>query len=653
MALATSSSDPCRPGSKEWLIQQLYSKFFIFQTQAHQIQEATKATQSPLDDGRAACLLEQYSSALAGEIQSARDELRRGNWAASEAAHAQYDALCLSLAVWELTHHVVLSSSPPAPRVLHWYNQHYLEEDIAEWWQTARRAAEDKESAKKGSAFWDAVYRLALADCRTEVLDVLQRSMEKDDENVRRICDFLRRMPSLRMMDEVGASEVENRQAVREIQVSAREVMQQLPEEHPGRELLEIYCGSSLEAFEAGKDIASKWARSWTEDLAYSLAWVFPDLRRFELADLLRMVARRRNSENIGDVDKVFFKVLEMDVPGLLEACLAMPDSFPAYIVTHLVDVLYFAGRIPLSLELRQDGETVPPRDFYLIAYSKELLSGTREQQRLAVNYLRAGGSPAATAALEAAAETYCGSAASDAELEGGLDLVANLGLSDKLGSKVCRKRALDARKKGDLATCLRWACRAEDSCEASGVFVSELLDELCSENLKTILEVLTPADLTEPLDRYPTTFLLTLLSTSESGSGERPVSLAPSGRLYFLTQYARCRAMRLAGQPAQQWAPALVRLLVQGVTMPALAQAVLEEDIMPVLCSETPALDTSDTLLLMRYVQQVSSDPFQRVALSKSCAEMHRLLGSCFSRSVLKAAGATQMRYGLSTMAT
>merc|ERR1719229_689583 len=102
-----------------------------------------------------------------------------------------------------------------------------------------------------------------------------------------------------------------------EIQTMAKKLSEDLPPDHPTRPLLRIYAGSSQRAFEANEDVAAKFGRTWIEDVAYAHAWVLPDLRRPELGDLLRAVARRRTAETIDDMDRTLFAALSFDIPEL------------------------------------------------------------------------------------------------------------------------------------------------------------------------------------------------------------------------------------------------------------------------------------------------------------------------------------------------
>jgi len=266
-------------------------------------------------------------------------------------------------------------------------------------------------------------------------------------------------------MEEARASEAEFRQAMVEIQNAANSILEKTPQEHPARQLIEIYAGCPQAAFEKGEDVAQKWGRTWVEDFVFAHAWVCPDFRRTELGDLLKAVARRRTTEQIDDVDRVLFAVITLDIPVLLELLSSLPERFPAFFVTHLVDVLYFAGRVPLKVEVKGQ-QVIPPRDWHLISYAQELCAGPRTLQRYAIDYLRAGGSLAATRFLEVVADQYCATASGESDLEEALELLADFDLRGKLGLRHCRRYAQALRASGDVAGCIRWICRAESCCE-------------------------------------------------------------------------------------------------------------------------------------------------------------------------------------------
>lgn len=615
------------------LAPRLHARFCKFQGQARRIQEQVEATQKPVDSGLAEDVLQQYSFGIAHELRNARDELRRGKWDIDPSIRNDHDSLCMCLAVLELVHELGLTSAPSAPRLIHWYNRHYLEEDIAEWWQQASQYAEDADVMNPNSPFWEPLVRLALSDCHAEVLQLVRRLITKDVQ-VHRVSDFLRKTQSLLQMEQNRSRRVEFQQDVAEVQNLAKRLIADMPEKHPMRKLLRVYAGCSQTEFDRNEDVGAEMGRSWVEDVAYVHAWVFPDLRKTELGDLLRSVALRRKTETIDCMDQIFFAIFTMDIPALLKEVGSLADKFPSIFVAHLVDTLYFAGRVPLVVESKGK-QLVPPRDWHLIQYSQGLASGSRDRKRLAVDYLRSGGSDEAIRELEIVAEDYCKTAKSETDMDDAVALLADLGLGSDMGPAQCRRHSSKLRDAGDIAGCLRWACQAEQHADVPrGYHVSELLDSLASnpQELQALLETLSPESLDEPLGKYPPESLTTLLSPSGA-----QLELAPSGRLYFFVQYTRCLAMKNAGRPAKDWAPCLVGLLTAGVAGPPnVARVILEEDLLPALTDDEPILNTEQVLLLMRYAQNLQTDPFQRTQLSVPAADLHRTLGLCFSRSVL-----------------
>jgi len=262
---------------------------------------------------------------------------------------------------------------------------------------------------------------------------------------------------------------------------------------------------------------------------------------------------------------------------------------------------------------------------------------------RYALDYLRAGGSQAAVKALALTADQYCAGAASDADMEEALAMLADLNLLADLGVRHCRRRAQALRFSGDVMGSLRWACRAERCGSfAFGYFVSELLGNLAEEDLNALLEALTPADLSGSLEPYPPQSLLAGLAPASEEDMDPRDLLPPSGRLYFYSVYARCRSMRLAGLAASSYAPALVQLLAAGVAPPKLAETLLREELLPAVADEEPPLSVQDALLLMQYVQRVSSDPLRRTSLGISPEKLHQSLGRCLSQAVLRGGVAT-----------
>merc|ERR1712060_340886 len=114
------------------------------------------------------------------------------------------------------------------------------------------------------------------------------------------------------------------------------------------------------------------------------------------------------------------------------------------------------------------------------------------------------------------------------------------------------------------------------------------------------------------------------------------PLVLAPSGRRYFFVQYARCRALRRAGESATKYAPMPVKLLTAGVASPALAQKVIMDELLPVLTDGAAPLSPHEAVLLMRYVQGLAHDPLCRTKLPQQMDELHRAMGGCLSRAIL-----------------
>lgn len=626
------------PG-RQRLIERLRRKFCDFQVCARNIQERVAATQTLLNTSIAEEALEAYSLGVTQEMRIARDELRHGRWDVDEEVRAEHDTLCFCLAVWELVHEMAINhSAPSAACLLRWYTTHYLEDEVAEWQQEAQDMTDDPEALEKDSAdFWEHLCRIALTDGREQVLRLLRRSSQIADPHVARVCEFLGKAPSLHQMEKARSSDAEFRQAEQEIQSEASKILQRIPQQHPVRRLLEIYAGCPQGAFEAGEDVAKKWSRTWTEDFIFAHAWVCPDFRRTELGDLLKAIARRRTEETIDDVDRVLFAVITLDIPTLLELLGSMPERFPVFFVTHLVDIFYFAGRVPLKVDVK-GSRVIPPRDWHLMSYARELCAGPRALQHCAIDYLRAGGSQEATRFLELVADRYCTTASAERELEEALGLLGDLDMQAKLGLQHCRWYAQKCRSSGDIAGCLRWACHAETCCkEPRGYYVSELLDALAAEDLSGLLDAISPSDLTEALEQYPPAHLLALLRMPSDDAAAGAGCRAPSGRLYFYVQYARCRAVRLAGKPASAYTPTLVRMLVTGAAPPGLARVIIEDELVPALKDASPPLSTDEALKLMRYVQTISSDHLRRIRLTMDNEELHQAMAGCLSRAILQ----------------
>jgi len=482
---------------------------------------------------------------------------------------------------------------------------------------------------------WEPLCRLALSDGRQEVLAVLQRGA-RSDKHIARVCDFLRGIPALHQLEEV--STVEFRQVLRQMIEGGQKVLRTIPAEHPVRPIMEVYAGPGKRAFEEGKDVAKKWGRTWIEDFAYAHAWVHPDLRRSELSDLLLAVSQRRSDEEIDEVDRALFLLVMLEIPEMLSLLSRSPERYPAVVLTHLVDILYFAGRLPGvtgQCEAEKDSEpAVTSRDWHLQRYAEELLEGPRQMRRCAMSYLRAGGTAAARDGLEAAFEKYAETAISDEETEEALALLADLGLSAELGVRLCTQKAGVERRSGHICKALHWGGKAEEALHhPTGFVMSELLDDLAATDLQSLLDALAPPDPDEPLDFFPPRWLQQrLLLPAVLLEGGRIF-----GRLYFYVQLARCRAARTSRVQAAEWASHLAYLVVCGRGSHQLALRVLSEDLEPVLSMEQPPLTAEEVLKLMHFVQRSASDPLHRACLSQ--AKEHHLLqvlASGLSRVIL-----------------
>jgi len=303
--------------------------------------------------------------------------------------------------------------------------------------------------------------------------------------HIREFCDFLSNIPSMRQMEQAGATAVEFRQVIAEMQAEAKQL--QVPESHPLHELVCVYSGCSQAAFEANKDITWKFSRTWIEDFVFTHAWIFPDLRRSELGELLQAVTRRRQDDRVDQVDLAFMAALTSNVPRLLELLSSMPENFPQFFLVHLVDLLYYAGRLPVSSET-PDGQ-LPIRDKHLMAYAEDLCRGKPLLWGYALNYLRAGGSTATAHFLETMADKYCASAVEDEQLLWkALNLLEELEMSE-LGRQHCWRRARLLRNSGDFLGALSWACWAvvgisprkdmEQIAERGAADISEFCDEM------------------------------------------------------------------------------------------------------------------------------------------------------------------------------
>ena len=387
--------------------------------------------------------------------------------------------------------------------------------------------------------------RLALADRKSEVAQLLKGAARKDS-HILLFCDFLSKFPSMREMELAGATTVEFGQAIVEMQDAAQSIACQLPEKHPLQQLLEVYMRSSQVDFEANKDTSWKFSRTWIEDFVFTHAWVFPDLRRAELGDLLQAVARRRPDESIDDVDRAFVAAVKCDVPALLEVLSSMPDKFPQYFVVHLVDLLYYAGHLSLSAE---PDCHLAPRDWHLMAYAADLCQPP-QQLRCALNYLRAGGAPEVARCLQFLADKYCSNAVGDNKsMWEALSLLDDLELGE-LGRQHCWQRARLLRSSGDLLGALSWACWAVvgiqsseqdveicvDKLDKGAAEVSDFCDEIVENGMLDLLEALAPANLEESFDDCPSSALLAAMAPP--GAPAPLPTLPASARLYFFIQH-------------------------------------------------------------------------------------------------------------------
>ena len=415
---------------------------------------------------------------------------------------------------------------------------------MSDWRQEAESASSDILS--EGSSFWEPICRLALADCKSVVIDLLKGSSGSSDSYIIQFCDFLSRYPSMREMELAGASAVEFCQAIVEMQDAAQRIACQIPETHPLQQLLGVYARSNQADFEANKDVSWKFSRSWVEDFVFSHAWVFPDLRRAELGDLLQAVARRRQDETIDDVDKAFVAAVKCDVPALLDLLSSMPEKFPQYFVVHLVDLLYYAGRLPLLAGSAHS--QLPPRDWHLLAYAADLCQAPT-QLRSALNYLRAGGSPQVASCLQIVADKYCATAVGDNKtMWEALSVLDDLELGE-LGRPHCWQRGRILQRSGDLLGALSWACWAvvgiqgsEHNMEISletldrgAADISDFCDEMVEHGMSALLAALAPANLEESFDDCPSPALLAAMAPA--GAPAPLPTLPASARLYFFIQ--------------------------------------------------------------------------------------------------------------------
>lgn len=618
---------PYRTRASASTASRLHERFCILQQRAREVQErfGTEA----VEVRKAEEVLEDYATGIATELRTTRDHLRHDRWQLSDAVQATYSEVCFAYAMWELGYELAVCGAPAvAPRLLHWHIRHFLEEDIEEWWKDASSRCHAG-MPKDDPEFWEPLCRLALADCRAEVSDLLGRGLAKTDEYVQCVRDWLAQIPSMHQIDEARASDVEVRQAMSEIRNGAQRLIKEAPRGgHPITKLLKIYAGASREVFERGEDVASVYGRGWVEEMILALVWVFPDLRRGELGGLLRDVAFRRRDEELDDIDTMFFDIFDNNVAGMVRKVHACPDALPMYFTVHFVDMLFFAGRVPISLGPRDHEAGGSPRDFYLMEYAKHLCQDGRENIRLAFDYLRAAGAPTARRRLEQVAALYGEAGNTDGEGEEAVQVFAEYGISWKVSVDHCRRLALLRRAENDLTGCVRWACRGEElGGQPCTAWVSEILDEIASKDLEGLLKLFTPTSAGEAL-----------------GADSLPPELGPlqkksmSGRLAFFVQLARSRSMRAAGKPASTYLPDLIKLWNAGAVPSSLVGMVLEDYILPALDSSaaSPVLGFQDSMLLMRAVETSYSDPLKRTTLNVDMVTLHRKLGECASRAIL-----------------
>jgi len=425
-------------------------------------------------------------------------------------------------------------------------------------------------------------------------------------------------------------------QDIGHIKDAARILLNESPKDHPSRAILEVYAGCSRAAYDQGEDIAAKYARTWLEDFIFSHAWVWPDLPRNELRDLLQVVAGRHEKEEIDTMDKIQYAVVAQDLPMLFSLTDSIPDMFPLYFITHFVDILFYAGRMPAA----EGPAGVSHRDRYLIQYAKELSKhSNRAVRKMGLEYLKYGTEDPCFEALKEMLREFCASAETDEEMTEALEILHELDLLYSIGGEECLSRSNRLRSEGKMGGCLRWACQANllvGGDRSKDYLISELLDDIASkeDEFNSLLAALTPLRTDEPLKKYPPQELEEMLApiTGARAAGVR------SGRLYFLVQYARCRSLRLSAQPASVWAPELVELLVSGAAGPAsLRRQILEEELLPVLEEGGSILATDEALNLMWYVQQVQTDPLARLRLTWPVERTHQVMGLCLSNSILQ----------------
>lgn len=622
------------------LAEKLLHHFSAFQVKAKAVHEQVESMRITVDTAYVQDMLLDYASGIASEISKARDKLRKSGGNMTDSA--QDDQLSFCLAVIELITETMLNPSAVAPGLLRWYSRHYLEgeEDVSDWFREALDSVDDV--MEKDSAFWANVCRLALADYKAEVQELL-KGVAHQDPHIGEFCDFLSNIPSMRQMEQAGATAVEFRQVIAEMQAEAKQL--QVPESHPLHELVCVYSGCSQAAFEANKDITWKFSRTWIEDFVFTHAWIFPDLRRSELGELLQAVTRRRQDDRVDQVDLAFMAALTSNVPRLLELLSSMPENFPQFFLVHLVDLLYYAGRLPVSSET-PDGQ-LPIRDKHLMAYAEDLCRGKPLLWGYALNYLRAGGSTATGHFLETMADKYCASAVEDEQLLWkALNLLEELEMSE-LGRQHCWRRARLLRNSGDFLGALSWACWAvvgisprkdmEQIAERGAADISEFCDEMGEHDMTALLAALAPANLEESFDDCPSPALLAALAPP---AAPRPLPTLPaSARLYFYIQYAHCHALQHARRPVASWAPVLVKLLSHGFAPANVQLYVLKEELATALDEDPCPFEAEEVLALMK-IANVATLQSSTKCSNKELQDLHRSLGMCLSRAILQGSG-------------
>ena len=177
---------------------------------------------------------------------------------------------------------------------------------------------------------------------------------------------------------------------------------------------------------------------------------------------------------------------LTSNVPRLLELLELMPEHFPCFFVVHVVDLLYYAGRLSDSAI----------RERHLISYAQQLAE--QDLKSFALSYLRAGSSSESKELLRSLADAYCGSVVSDSQkLWKALTLLEDLGLQE-MGRKHCWQRAFDFKDSKDYLEAISWASWAVVGLgnEKGAGELSELCDAMAAEDMEKLLDALAPVNL-------------------------------------------------------------------------------------------------------------------------------------------------------------